>query len=63
MFEIIRFVAILLASVVVGNWFLSELKKARAQGKPIYQAYLTIPGILIIAVIIFLPILMWAIHK
>jgi hypothetical protein len=49
---IIKMVAILAAATLLGNWFLSELKRARAKGAPWYQPYLTPPGILIILIIL-----------
>ncbi len=51
-FEIIKFIPVLIAAYLLGNWFLSELKKATALKKPWYAAYLTIPGILIILAIL-----------
>lgn len=46
--EIIKFIPILIAALFLGNWFLTEAKKAKAARKPWYAPYLTIPGILII---------------
>ena len=46
--SLFKMIAVVVAAMVIGNWFLSELKKARAIGAPWYRAYLTIPGILII---------------
>jgi hypothetical protein len=57
--NLLRLVAILLAAASVGNWFLAEFKKAKALGKPWYSAYLTIPGLLVIAAVIGLPLLIW----
>lgn len=59
MIDILRVIAVLLAAAVIGNWFMSELRKTKAQGKPIYKAYLTTPGILIICIVLGLPILVW----
>lgn len=55
--SIIKLIAVLAAAVFVGNWFLSELRKARATGGPWYQPYLSIPGLIIVAAV-FLPILL-----
>ncbi|CAN2041898.1 conserved hypothetical protein [Candidatus Magnetomoraceae bacterium gMMP-15] len=57
MLELLKFIPILVAAIFIGNWFLSELKKAKAQSKPWYTPYLTVPGILII-IAIFLPIIL-----
>ena len=59
MIDLMRFVAVMIAAVVIGNWFMAELRKTRSEGKPIYKAYLTIPGILIIGIVLGLPILIW----
>lgn len=45
---IIKAIPILVAAFFLGNWFLSEVKKAKVNRKPWYAPYLTIPGILII---------------
>lgn len=54
-------VAILLAASFLGNWFLSELKKARSLQKPWYTPYLTVPGLLIL-VALFIPVVIWMLH-
>jgi hypothetical protein len=46
--NMIKAIPILLAAFLLGNWFLSEVRKAKAAGKPWYAPYLTIPGILIL---------------
>lgn len=56
-FDILRLVAVLVAAIVVGNWFLSELKKAKATGAPWYRPYLSPPGILILIAVI-LPLIL-----
>ncbi len=53
--EILKMVAVLAAAAIVGNWFLSEVKKAKATGAPWYAPYLSVPG-LIILVAIALPL-------
>ena len=61
--ELLKMVAVLGAAAMVGNWFLSELKKSRAAGHPWYRPYLSIPGLLIIAIVILLPIVVWILQK
>ena len=48
MMFILKAIAILAAAFFLGNWFLSEVRKAKSAGKPWYAPYLTIPGILIL---------------
>ena len=61
--KILRFLAPLVAAILVGNWFLSEVKKARATKQPWYRPYLSIPGLLIILAAILIPIILWGIKK
>lgn len=44
----LKAIPILVAAFLLGNWFLSEVRKAKAAAQPWYAPYLTIPGILII---------------
>lgn len=46
--SIIKAIPILAAAFFLGNWFFSEVRKAKAAGKAWYAPYLTIPGILIL---------------
>ena len=55
---IIKAGAILIAALIVGNSFLQELKKARALGLPWYKPYLTLPGIIILIIILVVPIVL-----
>ena len=57
---IVRIIAPLAAAILVGNWFMSEVKKARFKGAPWYQAYVSIPGLLIILAIL-IPVILWII--
>ena len=48
MMFILKAIVILAAAFFLGNWFLSEVRKAKSVGKPWYAPYLTIPGLLIL---------------
>ena len=61
--KILRFIAPLVAAMLVGNWFLSEIKKARATNQPWYRPYMSPPGLLIILAAILIPIILWIIKK
>jgi len=61
--KILKIVAVLIAAVLIGNWFMSEFRKAQAGGKPWYYAYLSPPGLLILAVIIILPLIIWFLER
>ena len=56
---IVKIIAPLVAAILVGNWFLSEVKKVRIKGGPWYQPYLSIPGVIIILAILLFPVLLW----
>ncbi len=60
--NILKLVAVLVAALLIGNWFLAEVKEARSKGKPWYQPYLSIPGLLILLALL-LPIIIWIINK
>ena len=53
----LKVIPILIAAMVLGNWFLSEVRKHRKARAPWYAPYLSIPGILII-IMILIPIFM-----
>lgn len=55
--SLIKMAAILAAAALLGNWFLSELKTARAQKKPWYAPYVSLPGILII-IAVLIPVVL-----
>jgi len=55
-------IAPLVAAIFLGNWFMSEVKKARFQGAPWYQPYISIPGLLIILAIL-IPVILWIIKS
>jgi hypothetical protein len=54
---IMKLVAVLVAAMVIGNWFLSELRRAQAARLAWYKPYCSIPGLLIIAAIL-LPVML-----
>jgi hypothetical protein len=61
--QILRMIAVLFAAYLLGNWFLSEIKKQRARGVSGIRIYMTLPGLLVIAAAIILPIGLWLIKK
>jgi len=60
--EALKIVSVLLAAALVGNWFLSEIKKARRQKKAWYAAYFSLPG-LIMLLAICLPFFIWLLTR
>lgn len=61
--DAIKAIALLIAAAVLGNWFLSEVKKAKQEKAVWYKPYISIPGILIVLAAIGLPILVWFMGK
>ncbi|AOY58992.1 hypothetical protein [Desulfococcus multivorans] len=62
LFEILRFAAVLAAAALLGNWFMTEVRKSRARNEPRYKPYLTLPGVLVILAVL-LPIVYWLIIR
>jgi hypothetical protein len=56
--EAVKLISVLLGAAILGNWFLSEFKKARRRSLPWYAAYLSPPGLLILAALV-LPVVYW----
>ena len=46
---LVKFGGVLVAAIIVGNWFLAEVKKAGRQRLPWYKPYLSVPGLIILA--------------
>jgi hypothetical protein len=61
--DLMKVCAILIASAMLGNWFLSEVKASKRRGAPWYTPYASIPGILVIGFIVLAPIFLWLLHK
>jgi len=53
MFQFLAFISIMVAAGLVGNWFLDEIKQAKAHGLPWYKPYLSTPGIIIMIAMTF----------
>ncbi len=49
--QYLKVIPVLLAAFLLGNWFLTEVKKAKLAQKPWYAPYLTPPGLLVIFVL------------
>jgi hypothetical protein len=61
--NIVIICCVLLAAATLGNLFMTEVKKARANDSPWYTPYLTIPGLMVLAAVLLVPILLWLINK
>ncbi|MDA8404161.1 MAG: hypothetical protein M0Z56_08190 [Desulfobacteraceae bacterium] len=60
---LVKIIAVCIAAGLLGNWFFDEVKRAKRNGYPVYKAYYSMPGIIIIGIIVLLPILVWWVQK
>lgn len=60
--SVLKMTATLVAAIMVGNWFVAEVRKAKINGLPWYRPYLTLPGAVIVLFIV-LPLVLWAMTK
>ncbi len=58
---VIKMIAVFIAATMLGRWFQDEIKKSTIRKEPWHKPYLSLPGLIIIAAIFFLPILIWII--
>jgi hypothetical protein len=56
--EAIKLICVVLGAASLGNWFLTELKKAQRLKRPWYSAYTSPPGLLILAALL-VPLIYW----
>jgi hypothetical protein len=57
MLQFFSFISVLVAAILIGNWFLDEIKQAKITNLPWYTPYLSLPGIIII-IALSIPIMM-----
>jgi len=63
MVVILKAVAVLVAAILVGNWYLTEDKKKQANREPWYELYLSPPGLIVIAAVLIIPVVIWVINR
>ena len=49
LFNLIKYAAVLVAAMIIGNWFLSEVRKAKTNNEPWHKPYISLPGLIILA--------------
>jgi hypothetical protein len=59
---LVKAASVLLASLLLGNWFMTELKKNQRIGGPWYRPYVSAPGILVILAVM-LPFFVWWLRR
>jgi hypothetical protein len=48
MIQLLSFISVLVAAILIGTWFLDEIKQTKLNNLPWYTPYLSFPGIIII---------------
>jgi hypothetical protein len=56
--QLLKIISVLAGAVILGNWFMAELRRARSKKLPWYAPYLSPPGLIILTACI-LPIVYW----
>ena len=46
---LVRLAAVLIAAILIGNWFLAEVRKSKIKQEPWYKPYISPPGLIILA--------------
>ncbi len=46
---LVKYAGVLIAAIIIGNWFLAEVKKTNRKQQPWYKLYLFVPGLIILA--------------
>lgn len=59
--NVLKMVAVLVAAIMIGNWFLDEVRKSRIRKEPWYRPYLSIPGLLIL-VMLTIPVVVYMVQ-
>jgi hypothetical protein len=60
--SLIKYAAVLVAAIIIGNWFLTEVRKSKTSRAPWYKPYLTVPGLIILAAL-SLPLILVLVDK
>jgi hypothetical protein len=58
-FFLIKIIPVMIAAILLGRWFQAEFKQTTLQKKPWYSAYISIPGLIILLIILVVPIALW----
>jgi len=46
---LVKFITVLVAALIIGNWFLAEVRKAKLRKEPWYKPHISIAGLIILA--------------
>jgi len=62
LFNLVKYVAVVIAAIMVGNWFLAEVRKSKIKKEPWYKPYVSVPGLIIIAAL-SLPLIFLLVYR
>ena len=48
---LVKYGGVLIAAIILGNWFLADVKKAHRQQQLWYKPYISVPGLIILAAV------------
>jgi len=48
MLSLVKMIPVLIAAIIIGKWYLAEVKKSKARQEAWYKPYFTPPGIIIL---------------
>ena len=60
---LLKIIPAMIASIMLGNAFLSEVTKNRVTGGPWYKPYISPPGLLVITACIVVPLVLWKVKQ
>jgi len=60
---LVKYIAVLVAAMIIGNWFLIKAKKAKINEQPWYKPYISLPGLIILLAVLGLPLFLWLFAK
>ena len=58
----IKLICVVVAAILLGSLFRRQAQKTAAEGQPLHRAYLSVPGLLVLLVLM-LPVVVWLIRK
>jgi len=63
MIKILMYTPVLIASIILGKWFLAEASKSKQKGEAGYKPYVSIPGIIIVIIVLGLPVVIFFLKR
>ncbi len=58
-----KMIVCLIGSMALGRWFLSKSRQGHVRGDAWYKVYFSPPGLIVLAALLFLPVILWLTGK